>query len=394
MLQLNRQKENINTKKNKNISESDDMVRGKRQFYADQEEQEEDAELFSDQARISEEYSSDHFSHLDSFTQERQNVISEHIDSDLFDPNPPEQELHSVLTSYHTLIESIKQNRKEMVTNIHDTRLNEFINEADRLYSRIKRPVDSVLDSKLIIYSADIGYRRLKNCPTRERFYSLDDFVEDILAKWPVAGNGTSQLDRGDSTTPLAERIDFGAIGGIMKEFGFWKGVHVLSSHKRRLSIPRLQRGASEEVKARKPRTRIGISGKEEAELEIAKTVRIEEQSQAKETTEFVIEIFDILQELGGRVPFYKFVLHPTSFARSVENMFYISFLIRDNRVKLEEGTTSEGGELMLAILDEEDDLVKEGRRRQHIMELTMNEWNRLLEKYSITTSMIPHRQQ
>ena len=393
MLQLNREKENsINTKNNKNISGPSDMGKGKRPFYAEQEEQEESSDFVSDQANFAGDLSSDQFSQLDSFTQERQKVISENIDSDLFDPNPPEQELHSVLSSYHSLLRNIKQNRKEMITNIHDKQLNEFISEADRLYSRVKRPIDSVLDSKLIIYSADIGYRRLKNCPTGERYYSLDDFVEDVLSKWPIGGNALP--DRGDSTTPLAERVDFGAIGRLMDEFNFWKGVLVTSSHKRRLAIPRFQRGVPDEVRTRKPRTRMGASEKEEAELEIAKTVKIDEQTQVRETTEFVIEIFDILQELGGRVPFYKFVLHPTSFARSVENIFYVSFLIRDNRVKLGKGTADEEHELMLEILDEEDDLVREGRRRQHIMVLTMNEWNNLLKKYSITIPMIANRQQ
>lgn len=46
--------------------------------------------------------------------------------------------------------------------------------------------------------------------------------------------------------------------------------------------------------------------------------------------------IFDILTEVEP-VNFFKFFVNPNSFSQSVENLFYLSFLIRDSKMAIEE---------------------------------------------------------
>lgn len=53
----------------------------------------------------------------------------------------------------------------------------------------------------------------------------------------------------------------------------------------------------------------------------------------------FVLQTLNKYYRENGNKPvsFYKFVLHPTNFTISVENIFYISFIIRDGLANLSE---------------------------------------------------------
>lgn len=67
-------------------------------------------------------------------------------------------------------------------------------------------------------------------------------------------------------------------------------------------------------------------------------------EKQQNETTALVYKIAKRLQEVGY-ISFFKFIVNPESFSQTVENLFYLSFLIRDGKVQAAEG---EDGELML----------------------------------------------
>lgn len=306
-------------------------------------------------------------------------ILTSQISSDLYDPLPCETELNKVRNAYNHLLGKVKSSKKELVSNIHETELlNSFINEADELYSHIKRPIDSVLDSKFLIYTADIGYQRLKKVPSSANIFSLDDFVDCAISAFSlnISNNKKEALNS-------EERLDFGKIGQLMEGLSAWRGVRVLKKHFAKLSLPRFQRQVK--VKTKKTSTSISNSKEEEVELQVAQKVIQSEKMQERETTDYVVDVYTTLIDLGGSVNYYKFILNPSSFSRSVENMFYVSFLIRDDRVKLE--TIEE--ELVLSVLEEDSVLVSDNIKKQIIIELTVEKWTRLIEEYQIIKPLI-----
>jgi hypothetical protein len=76
------------------------------------------------------------------------------------------------------------------------------------------------------------------------------------------------------------------------------------------------------------------------------------------ETTANVGAIYRRLTQVEP-INFFKFFINPSSFSQSVENLFHLSFLIRDGRVSIEE---DEEGEPILETADPpKDDDFKQG---------------------------------
>lgn len=74
------------------------------------------------------------------------------------------------------------------------------------------------------------------------------------------------------------------------------------------------------------------------------KITDITEEDQNTKVAKHVEYIHDCLRKEYKRrnkkpISFYEFVIDPTSFSNSVENIFYVSFLIKDGFVSLKEGS-------------------------------------------------------
>jgi hypothetical protein len=109
------------------------------------------------------------------------------------------------------------------------------------------------------------------------------------------------------------------------------------------------------------------------------------------ETTNAVQKVLAELR-LVEPISFFRFVINPASFGQSVENLFHLSFLVRDSLVTIEE---DEHGDLIVATAEPPTDQDMEDAdcsRIQNIFNLDMALWKRLICTFNITESVIPHR--
>lgn len=103
-----------------------------------------------------------------------------------------------------------------------------------------------------------------------------------------------------------------------------------------------------------------------------------------------------ISADCRATIPYFEFILDPKSFAKSVENMFHVSFLVKEGRAKiiLEE---SEGGLPYIKPImprGEKSQRKSSGGgidRNQAILSLTVEEWEELVEIFKIEKAMIQH---
>ena len=85
---------------------------------------------------------------------------------------------------------------------------------------------------------------------------------------------------------------------------------------------------------------------------------------------------------------YFKFVVNPGSFAQTVENIFYVSFLMRDGRARVE----IIDSQPVLSLGDEESKTDKSTPTRQLIMDITEKQWREMIKVYNITDTAIPMR--
>ncbi|CCH59541.1 hypothetical protein TBLA_0B07230 [Henningerozyma blattae CBS 6284] len=119
---------------------------------------------------------------------------------------------------------------------------------------------------------------------------------------------------------------------------------------------------------------------------------------QEKTTPEYVQRSYKILKKKMGfeSISLFKFIIDPESFSKSIENLFYTSFLIKENRLVLEE---DEDGMPTIRIKEEilsntqERAIEIQNRNKapqNHIIfQMDMPTWRKLIEKYDIKSSFL-----
>lgn len=121
-------------------------------------------------------------------------------------------------------------------------------------------------------------------------------------------------------------------------------------------------------------------------------------------TPDLVHRCFKILEKevgFGGTIPLFQFILDPNSFAQSIENLFYTSFLIKEGRLILDENP-EDGFPRLKVVKDlrkmdtQERELEKQRRsdaKQNHIIfQMDMSTWKSLLKRFDIKEGYIATR--
>ncbi|KAK8849427.1 hypothetical protein IAR55_004759 [Kwoniella newhampshirensis] len=132
----------------------------------------------------------------------------------------------------------------------------------------------------------------------------------------------------------------------------------------------------------------------------LAPEVRPEEvQTQttdAKTKDDFSSNIRTVLKVLMNLDPqregvnFFKLVVNPGDYGQTVENCFFVSFLLNEGRAGMQ---VSEDGEILIRPTEPHDaELDGEPIKNQAVVELDMDTWEEAKKTYNIRFSAIPHR--
>ncbi|CAO1638176.1 unnamed protein product [Parajaminaea phylloscopi] len=284
--------------------------------------------------------------------------------------------------------------------------LGDLLHRSETMVDKIKAPTEGTLDSRFLIGVSDVGAQMARHMKFNANAFDMDEYLARV-AKFiggstrPVGGrsqartraSGTQRGTQGDGSDAGADDDD----GDEDIEAWNWNRLgEVAARHSRRAPVadhllgPLSVQQKHQEPRKKRVRTELG----EERAPDILREGDI--QKNENETTKLVQKIADILFKHGdgGGCNLFEFAINPHSFSNTVENLFYISFLVRDGKVSIDvdEAHPERGPILYRCEAPAEEDYRGGLRKRQIVMELDYATYKELIEAYGIRESVIPTR--
>ncbi|KAH9946583.1 Nse4 C-terminal-domain-containing protein [Amylocystis lapponica] len=294
-----------------------------------------------------------------------------------YDPDQDPEERRALRRDYRDLNKLAEDAQSNEFT---PDQLAENVRRADLLFDKVKGTSEATLDSQFLLRATQLGAAKARAMKSGAGAFDLDDFVARLVTF--MGGRKSVQLNDdsdNDDDDDNGEPLDWERIG--RRALAKSRRVPVMDFMLGPLSIEQKKRNAAKRSKLEKNKN----DEKKPQEITEDDITRSE-----NETTKNVATLERIL-ETTGEVNLFKFIINPDDFGQSVENLFYISFLIRDGKCVLETNKEAEPIVYLCAQPTEED--YSSGLRKQQlIMEFDMATWRRAIEVFNITEPMIPQR--
>ncbi|PWY90889.1 putative nuclear protein Qri2/Nse4 [Aspergillus heteromorphus CBS 117.55] len=361
-------------------------------------------------------------------------------DNEYYDPDQDEVERRRIRKGLRDLTRDLNDSRTEFLQagnhGIRDT-----IQKANNLFENVKQTSDATIDSRLLVTAADMSYKKTAQLVLGDASagVDVDEFVskcisfmrrgpQDPQASFPSStqrrrtGLARSQQNPNDS--------DDDDQGDAMN--WDWLGRAACFCNNSRPPVPgfllgplsvqkRIRQQAARRTRERiDPTKAVAPQDLKDDDLDRQETSNLttmcasinkllaKTQNHGQDVVERQLSHLpedppeEMVQEVmakhnvadDGGVPLFQFCINPTSFGQSVENLFYVSFLVRDGMVGI--SVDSRGlPTLHAAKPHAPSEAQKKGiQKHQAIFTLDFETWRDLTKVYDIKESIIPHREE
>jgi hypothetical protein len=295
--------------------------------------------------------------------QRRRRTVEADEDADFYDPDQDLEERRKLRKGYREENKLLNENRTEYM-NPNSSGIIDRLNAINLLSTDVKQTSEATIDSRLLVNVADLAYKKTLAVVSGDTSQGID--IEDFLSRCK------SYMLRAEGALESQSRREGGEEEEDNGDALNWEhlGRHACLSHNSRPSLPGFLLGPlSLEKRARKavvrkaalkPNTlketrpevlKAGDVARNENEnlttlctqiqMTLDKILResraaVEAQTyddMSKDEADKLLDRYGLSPDMG--LAFYKFVINPASFGQSIENIFYVSFLIRDGTVGL-----------------------------------------------------------
>ncbi|KIW18646.1 hypothetical protein PV08_02935 [Exophiala spinifera] len=356
-----------------------------------------------------------------------------------YDPDQNPEERRFVRKGLRNLLGKLHDSKSEYLR--PDSKgLEETLREANELYKSVKQTSEATIDSRLLVETADLSYRKINSLTLGDGSAGID--VDDFITKCIGFMKGgdepadnipeehpSSENQRRRRRHAEAEEENEDDEGDTMN----WEylGRNACFLYNARPCLTGFLLGPlSVQKKARQQTQRKAREARSQA-TQVSRPIELNEEDLEKQEsaslttvcTEIARLLYDHLargdeavnrdcEELGedltkdqiqeilsrhrmadnGCVSLFDFCVNPKSFGQTVENLFYVSFLVKEGKVGLDfdgNGLPTLGIAAQRSVAERQ-----ETKRNQAVFTLDFDVWEDIIKTFRIDKSIIPHRKE
>jgi len=225
------------------------------------------------------------------------------------------EERRKIRSEYRKLMR-VAVERKDEILRPDTAALEEILQQVDQLHERVRKPREQAVDSELLCQLADFGLEMAKRFSATASGMTPKEYIVHLRNNF-VLGIEKQKLGEADPAAFEWRRMgqQVSKYFESAPSYSWMQGLLDVRPRERKLSQRRAREQLGELVRP------------EEV------TDMTEEQVTA-EQTKHMEEMYRVLKK-AGQVSIGQLVNNPRSFAQTVENIFTLSFLVRDGRAKI-----------------------------------------------------------
>jgi non-structural maintenance of chromosomes element 4 len=374
-------------------------------------------------------------------TQQSQRT-GEKIDTTYYDPKQDPEERRHTKRKIRKLHTDLNDHRQEYLQ-ANSSGLVDTVNKANEYFKNVKQTADAAVDARLLVAAADLSYKKINTLTLGDSSVGIDvdDFVTKCIAfmKRPETGEddeeqarpASTQTQRNRRRRTQADDDDEDGDGPMNWQYlgrracnvynsrpalsGFLLGPLSVEKKVRQVTQRRAREARGEPTQSSRTLqlTEEELDNQEKQNLTVicgqilgvlndhqdaasrSVTAEYEERHTADMTDEETGELVESLMDKyhimsNGAVPLFQFCVNPKSFGQTVENLFYVSFLVKEGKAWL--GYDARGMPT-IGVAEERTLAERQSQQKnQSVFTISFDIWETVSESFGIDKCIIPHR--